>query len=113
MCGRGGQGIVCAPSTGAGFNAASVVQSDYSDPLGWAAPQYYSTIAFPDVNGDGKADVCRRGGRRGVRTRSDVHRRSDLGAHRMPAMETAWGGSARTQGRLPRTIHSLPPRDVT
>lgn len=34
----------------------------FSDAAGWnAGPAYYATIQFPDLNGDGKADVCGRG----------------------------------------------------
>jgi hypothetical protein len=35
--------------------------SAFSDANGWSAAQYYSTIDFPDVNGDAFADVCGRG----------------------------------------------------
>jgi len=34
----------------------------FSDINGWNQPQYYSTIKLVDMNGDGKADVCGRGG---------------------------------------------------
>jgi hypothetical protein len=62
VCGRGVAGIQCATSSGAGaFGAASVWSSAYSDAAGWnAGPEYYSTIAFPDLDGNGKADVCGR-----------------------------------------------------
>jgi hypothetical protein len=61
VCGRGAKGVVCALSNGGSFGGVSVWQSSFSDANGWAAAQYYSTIQFPDVNGDGKADVCGRG----------------------------------------------------
>ena len=60
LCARDSQGIVCELSTGAGFGAA-VRGPDWSDTGGWTGIQYYSTIQFADVNGDGKADVCARG----------------------------------------------------
>src|SRR5262245_13140107 len=63
VCGRGGAGINCAVSTGSSFGAVIVWVANFSDPLGWnTGPEYYSTIRFPDVNGDGRADVCGRGG---------------------------------------------------
>lgn len=63
ICGRHATGIQCALSTGTGFGSASVWQSGFADSAGWnAAPEYYDTIRFPDVNGDGLTDVCGRGG---------------------------------------------------
>jgi trypsin/VCBS repeat protein len=62
VCGRGRAGIDCALSTGTSFGSVSVWQSDFSDANSWnSGPQYYSTIRFADINGDGKADVCGRG----------------------------------------------------
>lgn len=61
ICGRGGYGINCGLSTGSGFSATRLWHSEFSDANGWnVGPQYYGTIAYPDVNGDGKADVCGR-----------------------------------------------------
>jgi MYXO-CTERM domain-containing protein len=34
----------------------------WSDANGWGDPKFYSTIQFADINGDGKADLCGRGG---------------------------------------------------
>jgi hypothetical protein len=63
ICGRGGVGIVCALSTGASFGTATTWDVDFSDNAGWNGdPAYWATIQFPDINGDGKADVCGRGG---------------------------------------------------
>ncbi len=59
LCGRDKQGIVCELSTGGGFGA-EVRGPDWSDAKGWTKEQYYSTIQFGDINGDGKADVCAR-----------------------------------------------------
>jgi hypothetical protein len=62
VCGRAGDGIHCAASTGTSFGAQSLWQNAYSDHNLWNLPQYYSTINYVDVNGDGKADVCGRNG---------------------------------------------------
>ncbi|HEU4412981.1 MAG TPA: hypothetical protein VFS43_47505 [Polyangiaceae bacterium] len=63
LCGRGEQGVFCALSTGAGFGPATLWSAAFSDDNGWGAnPAYYSTLRFPDVNGDGRADLCGRGG---------------------------------------------------
>lgn len=61
VCGRGIGGIYCALSNGSSFGPATLWNADFSDANGWAAPQYYSTIQFPDVDGNGSADVCGRG----------------------------------------------------
>lgn len=61
LCARNGQGIACALSNGTGFGALQQWTTDFSDAAGWDTnPKYYETIDFPDVNGDGKADVCGR-----------------------------------------------------
>lgn len=59
LCARSDKGIVCAPSKGDGFDA-EVAGPAWSDANGWANPQYWSTIRFPDIDGDGKSDVCGR-----------------------------------------------------
>jgi hypothetical protein len=62
VCGRGGTGIYCGTSDGtAFFNGTDNWAPDFSDANGWSADKYYSTIRFPDLNGDGMADVCGRG----------------------------------------------------
>jgi hypothetical protein len=62
ICGRGIGGVVCNYSTGTAFGAAGLSAPLFSDANGWnAGPQYYSTIQFSDVNGDGNIDVCGRG----------------------------------------------------
>ena len=61
ICGRGGAGVYCALSNGGGFQNFALWMKDFSDANHWDQPQYYSTITFADVNGDGKADVCGRG----------------------------------------------------
>jgi hypothetical protein len=63
VCGRGKNGVYCGLSTGKGLGAVSLWDgSNFSDTQGWHdGPQYWQTLRFPDVNGDGKADVCGRG----------------------------------------------------
>jgi len=60
VCVRGSTGVLCSLSTGAAFGSATLWSSFFSDTGGWGDVKYYSTIAFPDINGDGKADVCGR-----------------------------------------------------
>ena len=62
VCGRSGSGIECAISNGAnGFGTASLWHGDFSDAAHWATTQsYWGTIQFPDINGDGKTDICGR-----------------------------------------------------
>ncbi|MDB4976881.1 MAG: hypothetical protein JWN48_5222 [Myxococcaceae bacterium] len=62
VCGRGAAGVSCALSNGATFASAELWTPEYNDvPAGWTKSAYYSTIRFPDLDGDGKADVCGRG----------------------------------------------------
>src|SRR5262249_48688584 len=59
-CGRGGGGIRCAISTGTSFTGDAVWSNFFSNGNGWTTDFYWGTIQFPDVNGDGKRDVCGR-----------------------------------------------------
>jgi GH25 family lysozyme M1 (1,4-beta-N-acetylmuramidase) len=59
LCARSAQGIECALSTGNGFSALFSGPA-LSDVGGWNKPEYFSTIQFADINGDGKADLCAR-----------------------------------------------------
>ena len=61
VCARAAAGITCALSNGTGF-PTMVTGPAWSDAKGWASPQYYNTIQFVDIDGDGKADVCGRAG---------------------------------------------------
>ncbi len=61
ICGRGGNAILCFLGTGTGFSTR-VTGPAWSNAEGWGEPKHYSTIAYPDLNGDGKADICGRGG---------------------------------------------------
>ncbi len=63
VCGRGSAGIDCALPGDSTFSSLSIWQSNFSDVNGWnTGPQYFSTIQFPDLDGDGRADICGRGG---------------------------------------------------
>ncbi len=59
VCGRSSDGLHCALSTGDGFGA-DIAGPGWSDATGWSAAAYASTIQFPDIDGDGRADVCAR-----------------------------------------------------
>lgn len=60
VCGRANKGIVCHLANGNGFDATEWQGPGLSDAGGWNKEQYYATIQFADVNGDGMADVCAR-----------------------------------------------------
>ncbi len=62
-CARGILGVYCALNTGSSFNsgAVSLWSGLFSDTNHWDSARYYSTIHFPDLNGDNNADVCGRG----------------------------------------------------
>src|SRR5439155_639289 len=60
VCARDIAGIVCHVATGSGFAGTAIRGPGWSDAGLWNQPYYYSTIRFPDINGDGKADVCGR-----------------------------------------------------
>ena len=63
ICGRGSAGIYCAISSGSSFSTATLwtQPNQFSNAYGWAnSPSYYETIQYPDVDGDGNADVCAR-----------------------------------------------------
>jgi hypothetical protein len=62
VCGRYEDGLRCGVSNGTKFETTSIWSSSYSDLVGWDAnPSIWQTIRFPDLNGDGMADVCGRG----------------------------------------------------
>ena len=61
VCGRHNDGIICGTSTGEEFTEATMRSPFFSNVNGWHTdPSHWGTIRFPDVNGDGKADVCGR-----------------------------------------------------
>ena len=48
-------------SSGSKFGAAFTMASIYSNANDWdVSPSHWDTIRFPDLDGDGKADVCGR-----------------------------------------------------
>lgn len=61
VCGKDMNGVICYLSTGSGFASQSIRGPGLPDAGGWIEERYYSTIQFPDVSGDGKADCCYRG----------------------------------------------------
>ncbi len=61
VCARAAAGWRCWPATGQGFGA-SFDGPELSDAGGWDAPARYGTIRTGDLDGDGRADVCARGG---------------------------------------------------
>jgi peptidoglycan/xylan/chitin deacetylase (PgdA/CDA1 family) len=63
VCGRGTGGIFCGLSTGAQFLSKTGWKTDdFGDAQGWLPEEYATTVQLADVNGDGRADVCARGG---------------------------------------------------
>ncbi len=63
ICGRGGLGILCGLSTGSDFLPVTYWDNSFTDTSGWNNDEsYWATIQYPDLNGDGKADICGRGG---------------------------------------------------
>lgn len=60
VCGRGTAGWYCWISDGAGF-PTQVAGPELSDAAGWDQPRFYDTIATPDLDGDGRDDLCARG----------------------------------------------------
>ncbi|MET0596057.1 MAG: FG-GAP-like repeat-containing protein, partial [Polyangiaceae bacterium] len=64
VCGRGVSGIECALNNGSGTFASTTtnwINTEFTDALGWNAPEHATTIQFGDIDGDGKVDVCGRG----------------------------------------------------
>jgi len=59
ICARDSGGIQCWIGTGSGFTSYFAGPA-YSDAGGWSYPQYYSTIKYADLNGDGKRDITAR-----------------------------------------------------
>lgn len=63
VCGRGIAGVHCyyRNSAGDGFVNTPTLQTSFRDSNGWNQAQYYETLAYPDINGDGFSDICGRG----------------------------------------------------
>ncbi len=60
VCGRSPQGVVCARSTGDGFERARVWLPAMSDRSAWVQASWATTMALGDLDGDGRADLCAR-----------------------------------------------------
>ena len=61
VCGRAMGGLYCALSNGSSFGTPSFWTSAYSDAEGWSASaSLWQTLKFPDLNRDGRQDVCGR-----------------------------------------------------
>jgi hypothetical protein len=60
VCGRRADGLVCAPGQrDGGFGEATLWSPDFADAQGWGeSPVRWATLHFPDLDGDGRADVC-------------------------------------------------------
>jgi hypothetical protein len=61
VCIRGGAGMGCALSDGAGFPTA-ITGPAWGDAQGFSAARFWSTIRMADVNGDDRDDLCVRTG---------------------------------------------------
>jgi LmbE family N-acetylglucosaminyl deacetylase len=62
-CARRADGVYCALNNQGGVLGPMVRYTpEYSDALGWRAAQYGATLQLGDINGDGRADLCGRGG---------------------------------------------------
>lgn len=59
LCARAAEGMQCWPSTAAGFGPP-IAGPAWGDDVGWARPEYWSTIRLVDVDADGRADLCAR-----------------------------------------------------
>ncbi|MCE9673403.1 polysaccharide deacetylase family protein [Myxococcus stipitatus] len=63
VCGRGGSGIRCALSNGDGtMKPEHLWLGIVSDADGYLPEQYSTTFQLADIDGDGRADACMRGG---------------------------------------------------
>jgi LmbE family N-acetylglucosaminyl deacetylase len=66
LCERGAAGVYCAladPGQSAFVDPALRSQGEFSDALGWSgAESYWGSIRLGDFSGDGRADLCGRGG---------------------------------------------------
>jgi RHS repeat-associated protein len=89
LCARTEQGIRCRLSTGTAFGGTEWLGPDWSDDKGWDLLKHYTTIQYPDVNGDGKADVC-------GRTAVGVHCYLAIGSARVQAPFQAFNAAAIT-----------------
>ncbi|MFO0635766.1 MAG: FG-GAP-like repeat-containing protein [Nannocystaceae bacterium] len=61
LCVRGPDGMYCALAQDTDFGAPTRWSTNFGENNGWGAAKYYETIGFPDIDGDGRDDVCGRG----------------------------------------------------
>jgi hypothetical protein len=61
LCGRGFDGVMCFLRYWGNFDPRPFMQTSFSDANGWDQPQYYRTLRYVDVDGDGDSDICARG----------------------------------------------------
>ncbi len=64
VCARGSAGVICHFNIGATspMVRSPQIATDFSDANGWNRPEHFSTLTLADVNGDGRDDLCGRGG---------------------------------------------------
>ena len=62
VCGRGVEGLYCSFSNGANFTGTVLASDFLNNTNGWAHEIYNRAIRLGDLNGDGRADICARGG---------------------------------------------------
>lgn len=63
VCGRNERGVFCSVDDGSGqlVPSPSAWATSFDDAHGWGTSDRYLSIAYPDLDGDGKADICGRG----------------------------------------------------
>lgn len=61
LCGRSDDGVLCGRNDGDAVGAASLLSDQFSDAQSFGERPQYSTVQYPDINGDGRADICGRG----------------------------------------------------
>src|SRR3954447_10145194 len=59
ICARARNGVVCAFGTGSGFGP-EFDGPPFSNAGGWNGSGRFATISYPDLDGDGRADICGR-----------------------------------------------------
>lgn len=61
LCGRGRAGVMCFLRNRGAFNTTPFWAHAFGDGNLWDQPQYFRTLRYVDINGDGHSDVCARG----------------------------------------------------
>jgi FG-GAP-like repeat len=63
VCGRHSTGVRCSISGGTNFAPSTLwLSNNMTDAAGWLPLKYGTTVQLADINDDGKADICGRGG---------------------------------------------------